>query len=437
MGLLGKGTYGTVYRVKFDDEIFAVKCFEQEIHFRRELKALKDISNAGKNVGTKADPEQGGHKNVLQLAKFNQIKKELVFPLMRCDLAAAIREGKLSVEDVLHIAYGILSALVYLHGCGFIHLDLKPSNVLLSFENVPKIADFGTATRANEPTKPLCVTTQCYKAPELLFRKADYNEKVDIWSVGCIVVEMCNRARFIKAEAGKEDEFYADQIVRKLGRPSADTWPEVEDLVGYQTFSGTWADCQCEQLTVEISIEFDDLHIILDPLLTLNPADRPSASKALADMHSLFFETTSTSTSLLPTSGIKATSFSTTTTTSLPTNSMISLPTASSLKRFAESESKYQPEPPFKAPRTSTSTTTSSSTFAVDGFSSAIATPFSTGGDSSSCVAVVPCKALSTQIAHPAQPGVAIGLSLIEGYRLELDLQKAELETKQSMLLEQ
>lgn len=46
-------------------------------------------------------------------------------------------------KDLLDIFSGIINGLHYLHECSIIHFDLKPNNVLLDVNNIPKLADFG------------------------------------------------------------------------------------------------------------------------------------------------------------------------------------------------------------------------------------------------------------------------------------------------------
>jgi len=87
---------------------------------------------------------------------------------------------------------GILLAVNYLHKLNIAHRDLHPNNIMFETEgsqNV-KIIDFGISS---EFTKEKGMEgewgTSGYMAPEI-FSKKPYNEKIDVWAIGCIAYEL-------------------------------------------------------------------------------------------------------------------------------------------------------------------------------------------------------------------------------------------------------
>ena len=71
-----------------------------------------------------------------------------------------------------------------------IHRDVKPDNMLISFSGKLKLCDFGFAKIVNKSEfLTEYVSTRWYRAPELLVR-SKYGFSVDIWAVGCVMVEM-------------------------------------------------------------------------------------------------------------------------------------------------------------------------------------------------------------------------------------------------------
>lgn len=86
----------------------------------------------------------------------------------------------------------IFSAVEYLHGSGFAHRDICPNNVLITFDNKLKLADFGHSVMYFTGDK-FCEDdsgTIGYQAPEII-QKKPYNPKMaDMWSLGCILYSM-------------------------------------------------------------------------------------------------------------------------------------------------------------------------------------------------------------------------------------------------------
>ena len=73
-----------------------------------------------------------------------------------------------------------------------LHRDLKPANVFLDENQDVKLGDFGLARVLHHDTSfaKTFVGTPYYMSPEQMSKNL-YNEKSDIWSLGCLVYEMC------------------------------------------------------------------------------------------------------------------------------------------------------------------------------------------------------------------------------------------------------
>merc|ERR1712054_634451 len=97
-----------------------------------------------------------------------------------------------SEERVLTWFCEIASALRYIHSRSVIHRDLKSGNIFVSENESLRIGDFGLARNVGHglSTARSQEGTDSYMAPEMLFGKP-YTQKVDVWSLGCILYEMC------------------------------------------------------------------------------------------------------------------------------------------------------------------------------------------------------------------------------------------------------
>ena len=94
-----------------------------------------------------------------------------------------------------------------------------------------KLGDFGQARLIPKdkvnPQFSLEVGTKWYKAPEILYGVRDYNEKVDMWSVGCILSELLDQKPLF---TGASDFDQLARIARFIGAPCTDDGWFVSDI---------------------------------------------------------------------------------------------------------------------------------------------------------------------------------------------------------------
>ena len=105
------------------------------------------------------------------------------------------RERQLSIDEAIHIATAVASALDYTHRHGVIHRDLKPANILLH-EGQPLIADFGIALAVSNAGSDritqtgLSLGTPQYMSPEQAVGDQAIDGRTDIYSLGALTYEM-------------------------------------------------------------------------------------------------------------------------------------------------------------------------------------------------------------------------------------------------------
>ena len=97
-------------------------------------------------------------------------------------------------------------------------------------DNLVKIADFGTAKEIpdyqdNSLTYHIC--TRWYRVPECTLKSNNYNEKFDIWTIGCIIAELYT----LKIFPGNDEFDQLNKILNVLGTPEFNGWPEGYALI--------------------------------------------------------------------------------------------------------------------------------------------------------------------------------------------------------------
>jgi len=194
---LGRGSSGVV--VSAVDSIFGRKVAVKKIP-----AAFDDLDRAKRCLReVKLLRHFGRHHHVVGLLDMTEPVSKgefedlyLVLEFMETDLYKTIYSAnRLTDEHMQYFIYQILCGLHYIHSAGVIHRDLKPSNVLLNGDCRAKICDFGLARGLPETVSSKLteyVVTRWYRAPEVICSD-EYDAKIDVWSVGCILAELHGR----------------------------------------------------------------------------------------------------------------------------------------------------------------------------------------------------------------------------------------------------
>ncbi|KAF9455120.1 hypothetical protein P691DRAFT_17727 [Macrolepiota fuliginosa MF-IS2] len=197
--LIGKGTYGRVYLAMnaTTGEMIAVKQVElpqtaSDKYDSRQhtvVQALKMESETLKDLD---------HPNIVQYLGFEETTDNLSIFLEYVpggSIGSCLHKHGRFHEDVTKsFTSQILSGLEYLHDRGILHRDLKADNILVEMSGTCKISDFGISKRTDDEAGGAFTAMQgtvFWMAPEVInTQKKGYNFKIDIWSVGCVVLEM-------------------------------------------------------------------------------------------------------------------------------------------------------------------------------------------------------------------------------------------------------
>ncbi|ELR13631.1 Cyclindependent kinase [Acanthamoeba castellanii str. Neff] len=272
---VGEGTYGRVFKArnKHTNKLTALKVVfptedDEGLPFTavREIKYLQMLHD---------------NPNVIKLeGTFFTKDGELVlaFEYMENDLSGllSLKNLQFTPAQTKCLFKQVLEGLHQCHSAGIMHRDIKAANLLLNNGQL-KLADFGLASNyARRRTFSTNVVTLWYRAPELLLGVNTYGPKVDIWSAGCLFIELLTRQ---SPFPGREEKHQLELIVRTCGTPDERNWPGVTKLEGYKLLQGLMGH---KNRLSEVFGKFDPRALdLLSKMLALNPAQRPTASEAL------------------------------------------------------------------------------------------------------------------------------------------------------------
>ena len=219
---LGEGGYGCVYKGKLrSGRLVAIKLLGESKGKGQDF--INEVSTIGRIH----------HVNVVRLVGFcvERSKRALVYDFMpngSLDKYIFTQEGinSLDCKKMREISIGVASGIEYLHrGCNMqiLHFDIKPHNILLDENFVPKVSDFGLARLCPLDTSIVSLTaargTMGYIAPELFYRNiGGVSHKADVYSFGMLLMEMASRRKNLNAGAEHTSQIYFpswvyDQII--------------------------------------------------------------------------------------------------------------------------------------------------------------------------------------------------------------------------------
>lgn len=192
--VLGTGSYGSVYIGinQQNGELFAAKQVElcnanSDERKKAMVQALRGEINLLKQLN---------HENIVQYLG-SQVDSSNLYIFLEYVPGGSIfsilaEQGKFDENLVRHNIRQVLGGLNYLHDRCIIHRDIKGANILVDKRGMVRISDFGISQRTDDSTEIAGATLQgsaYWMAPEVI-KKQHYTVKADIWSLGCLMVEM-------------------------------------------------------------------------------------------------------------------------------------------------------------------------------------------------------------------------------------------------------
>lgn len=275
---IGEGTYGVVYKAKDrkTEKIVALKKIRLDTDSEgvpstaiREIALLRELT----------------HPNIVDLLDVIHCDTRLflVFEYLDQDLKKYMDTNKdVDLKLTKSYLYQLFSGISYCHTHRVLHRDLKPQNLLIDSKGNIKLADFGLARAFGLPVRSYTheVVTLWYRAPEILLGCKVYSTPIDVWSIGCIFVEMVTRKALFPGDSEIDQLF---RIFKIMGTPNDHIWPGVAHLKDFKSNFPKW---QAQSFAdIVPNLDEDGLDLV-NQMLTYKPASRISAKNGM--MHPFF-----------------------------------------------------------------------------------------------------------------------------------------------------
>ncbi|CAG9312245.1 unnamed protein product [Blepharisma stoltei] len=236
---LGSGSYGMVCEARHVPT-------GQRVAIKQMTKIFDDLIDCKRLLREVSILKHLNHPNIVKMREillpknlqtFNELY--VVMEHAQSDLKKLIKSPVHLQEDHIQlITYNIICGLKYIHSANILHRDLKPANILLNEDCEVKICDFGLARSVTEENKDSLdmemeqddihpvdkhpkpekaqgkpklvrskpglqtkteltghVVTRWYRAPELILLEREYTKAIDVWSLGCVIAELCGMLR--------------------------------------------------------------------------------------------------------------------------------------------------------------------------------------------------------------------------------------------------
>ncbi|AGC02271.1 cyclin-domain fused to serine-threonine kinase [Acanthamoeba polyphaga moumouvirus] len=267
---LGKGTFGIVEHMRYNDKDIALKYLKcpDEI----DAFVVREICNMN----------HLNHKNILQIhgVYYNYYKNQFSIGL---ELASQSLYNKIYCEEETisescksKYILQFLSGIKYMHKHEIMHRDLSLNNILITFDENLKICDFGQSKIFYQNisayySSGICTYTS--RAIELFFDYPQYNEKIDIWSCACIIGIILNGDNLFNITSESDAKY---EIFKILGSPK-DLDYITDEIPEYERIGFT-----------ELESKYPNETMILYKMLDYDPNKRISASEALTMFKNLY-----------------------------------------------------------------------------------------------------------------------------------------------------
>ncbi|XP_034417367.1 serine/threonine-protein kinase Nek5 isoform X2 [Cyclopterus lumpus] len=247
---IGEGAFGKAFLVRDKGGGADRECVVKQINLRKMSAREKESSKKEVTLLSKMK-----HPNIVAFISSFQERGSLYIVMEYCgggDLMKKIKMQRgvfFTGEQVVDWFVQICLGLKHIHDRKILHRDIKAQNIFLTNGGMKaKLGDFGIARMLNNTMElaRTCVGTPYYLSPEIC-ESRPYNNKTDIWSLGCVLYELCTLRH----------PFEGSSLRQLVGNICRGSYNPVPSHYSY------------------------DLRLLVTQLFKVNPRDRPSVSSVL------------------------------------------------------------------------------------------------------------------------------------------------------------
>ncbi|XP_040901461.1 serine/threonine-protein kinase Nek3 isoform X2 [Toxotes jaculatrix] len=200
--VVGEGSFGRALLVQCKSS--------QEKYVVKEIQLPKNQSKLENSRREAILLSRMKHPNIVAFREAFEADDLLCIVMEYCsggDLLQRIQHQKTTqfcVDDILRWFAQMCAGANYIHNKRVLHRDLKSKNIFLTDNGTIKLGDFGSACILNSSKAyaHTYVGTPYYVAPEIWDNKP-YNNKSDVWSLGCVLYELCTLRHPFQASSWK------------------------------------------------------------------------------------------------------------------------------------------------------------------------------------------------------------------------------------------
>ncbi|XP_062120148.1 rust resistance kinase Lr10-like [Humulus lupulus] len=262
---LGEGGYGSVFKGKLrSGRTVAVKVLSKSKGNGQDF--INEIATIGRIH----------HVNVVHLIGFcvHSSKNALVYDFMSNGSLEKYIFSQgitiLSCKQIFEISLGVARGIEYMHqGCymQILHFDIKPHNILLDENFIPKVSDFGLARLCPLDNNNVSLTaargTLGYIAPELFYKNiGGVSNKADVYSFGMLLMEMASKRKNLNAVENTSQIYFPSWVHDQLSQ---------EKSIEMKTSDTNEADSRIAKKMIIVALW----------CIQLKPSDRPTMNKVI------------------------------------------------------------------------------------------------------------------------------------------------------------